>query len=272
MAGRLAPALLSHPMQIAFLFFAVLIAGTVFGWLARVIIPGRQPLTWAETTIVGIVGSGLGAAIGNWIGADREVFDFDIWTIVGSVLGSVIVLGLVLVVMDHLGVRRPERPSAAEIVAGGESDRVEFKQTARWNTHTKQRDEKLEMVVAKTIAGFLNADGGTLIIGVDDDGNPTGLSNDLSLGKIADHDRFQLWLIDHIQRTLGKTAATRITVAFEPIDGVDVCRVDVERSDRPVFLDEPGGQRTADFYVRIGNSTRRLLPDELLRYREDHWG
>jgi len=118
----------------------------------------------------------------------------------------------------------------------------------------------------------MNADGGTLLIGVDDRGQPTGLENDLSLGKVADHDRYQLWLIDHIQRTLGKTAAARVDIDFEKVDGIDVCRVDVGASDRPVFLDEPKGPRTAHFYVRIGNSTRRLLPDELLRYSEDHWG
>jgi uncharacterized membrane protein YeaQ/YmgE (transglycosylase-associated protein family) len=259
-------------MQTALLFFAVLIAGTVFGWLARIIIPGRQPLSWAETTIVGIVGSGIGALVGNLVGVNGEIFEFGLWTIVGSIVGSVIVLALVVLVMEHLGVRKPKRSTAAEIAAGGETDRVEFKQTARWNTHTKQRDEKMEMVIAKAVAGFMNADGGTLLIGVDDGGNPTGLENDLSLGKMADHDRYQLWLIDHIQRTLGKTAATRLSVEFEPIQGVDVCRVDVDASDRPVFLDEPGGPRTADFYVRIGNSTRKLLPDEMLRYREDHWG
>ncbi len=258
-------------MQAAFLFFAVLVAGTVFGWLARLILPGRQPLSWAETTIVGIVGSGVGALTGNWIGVDRDLLEFGLWTVVGSILGSVVVLALVLLVMERLDIRRPKRSSAAHMAAAGETDRVEFKQTARWNTHTKQRDEKLEMVISRTVAGFQNADGGTLLIGVDDDGQPTGLENDLSLGKVADHDRFQLWLIDHLQRTLGKTAATRVTVVFEPIDGIDICRVEVETSDRPVFVDTPKGPRTADFYVRIGNSTRRLLADELLRYRETHW-
>ena len=53
---------------------------------------------------------------------------------------------------------------------------------------------------------------------------------------------------------------------------VEVCRLEIEASERPVLLDEPKGPRTADFYVRIGNSTRRLLPDELLRYQESHWG
>lgn len=259
-------------MQTAFVLITMLVGGTAFGWLARLILPGRQPLSWAETTLVGITGSAVGAIIGNWIGVDQGVFEFSPWTIVGSVLGSVVVLGIVLFVMDRLGVRKPKRLDASELAAGGETDRVEFKQTARWNVHTRQRDPALELVVAKTVAGFLNADGGTLLIGVDDAGTPTGLENDLSLGKAPDHDRYQLFLIDLLQQTLGKTATTLVSIRFEPITAVDVCRVDVKASGRPVFLDEPKGPRTADFYVRIGNSTRLLLPDELLRYQESHWG
>lgn len=259
-------------MQSAFVLITMLVGGTAFGWLARLIVPGRQPLSWAETTLVGIAGSAVGAIVGNWAGVDQGLFEFSPWTIVGSVLGSVVVLGIVLFIMDRLDIRKPERAGAAELTAGGETDRVEFKQTARWNIHTQKRDPALELVISKTVAGFLNSDGGTLFIGVDDAGNPTGLENDLSLGKAQDHDRYQLFLVDHLQRTLGKTAATLVSISFEPIAAVDVCRVDVEASDRPVFLDEPKGPRTADFYVRIGNSTRRLLPDELLRYQESHWG
>ena len=262
----------SRPMQTAFVIITVLVGGTAFGWLARLIFPGRQPLSWAETTLVGIAGSAVGAVVGNWAGVNQGLFEFSPWTIVGSVLGSVAILGIVLFVMDRLGVRQPKPVSAAELAVGGETNRVEFKQTARWNVHTQQRDPALELVISKTVAGFLNSDGGTLLIGVDDAGRPTGLENDLSLGKSPDHDRYQLFLVDHLQRTLGKTSTTLVSISFEPIAGVDVCRLDVEASERPVFLDEPKGPRTADFYVRIGNSTRRLLPDELLRYQESHWG
>ena len=214
----------------------------------------------------------MGATVGNLAGVDQGLFEFSLWTIVGSALGSVAVLGIVLLVMDRLGVRQAKPASTADLAAGGETARVEFKQTARWNVHTQQRDPTLELVIAKTVAGFLNSDGGTLLIGVDDNGNPTGLENDLSLGKSPDHDRLQLFLVDLLQRTLGKTATTLVSITFEPITAVDVCRLDVRASERPVFLDEPKGPRTADFYVRIGNSTRRLLPDELLRYQESHWG
>jgi predicted HTH transcriptional regulator len=157
------------------------------------------------------------------------------------------------------------------VIAGGEGRLVEFKQTARWNVHTQQRDAKIELAIAKTIAGFLNADGGTLLIGVADDGSVSGLDEDLSLMKRPDLDRYELWLGDHLERCLGKPALRNIRVSFERIESAQVCRVEVQRSPEPVFLDEPGGKREADMYVRMGNATRKLLTDEALEYARQHW-
>ena len=38
-----------------------------------------------------------------------------------------------------------------------------------------------------------------------------------------------------------------------------------------IFLAEPGGRRTADLYVRMGNATRRLLTDEAISYAARHF-
>jgi predicted HTH transcriptional regulator len=54
----------------------------------------------------------------------------------------------------------------ADLIAAGESGGVEFKSTLRTNLHTHQPDEKIQLSALKTIAGFLNAHGGTLVIGV----------------------------------------------------------------------------------------------------------
>jgi len=74
------------------------------------------------------------------------------------------------------------------------------------NLHTGARDDRIELVTAKTVAGFLNSQGGTLIVGVDDDGHALGVDEDLATMKAPDHDRYQLWLTDSLQRTLGKPA------------------------------------------------------------------
>src|SRR5205823_2592336 len=48
-----------------------------------------------------------------------------------------------------------------ELIAGDETYEVEFKSTARWNLREGRKDKRMEDAVVKTIAGFLNTDGGT---------------------------------------------------------------------------------------------------------------
>ena len=260
-------------MPPAVFIFGVLIGGFVFGGLARVIVPGSQRLTWSETTLVGIAGAAVGAVIVNAATPDTDTYAFRWGTAVGTLGGSVLVLLVVNLVMNRFGWRQPveTRLAADQLIAAGENHTVEFKQTARWNVHTKQKDPKIELVLAKTIAGFLNADGGTLLVGVSDDAVATGLEDDLSLMKEPDLDRYELWVSDHVERCHGKPAAANVRVTFEMVATSQVCRIDVEASPDPVFLDEPGGNREADMYVRMGNSTRKLLTDEALDYVRQHW-
>jgi type I restriction enzyme, R subunit len=61
------------------------------------------------------------------------------------------------------------------LLASDETYEVEFKSTARWNLRDTCKDQRMEDAVVKTVAGFLNTDGGTLFIGVDDQGRLIGL-------------------------------------------------------------------------------------------------
>lgn len=62
-----------------------------------------------------------------------------------------------------------------------------------------------------------------------------------------------------------------MTIEFEPYAGEHVVIVTVDQSDSPTYLDAPKGGRTADFYVRMGNSTRSLLTDEFNEYQRSRW-
>lgn len=245
--------------------------GLLAGLAARWIIPGRQPLSLAETAVLGAIGSALGGTIAellfDWVLGEGSGPGLAI----SALVGSVIVIGAVAFLADHFGWRQAPEPSVVELIAAGESHEVEFKSTARWNLHTDQKDDRMELAVAKTIAGFLNGDGGTLIIGLDDEGHAIGLDKDLSTMKAPDNDRYELWLTDHLERTLGKPALAFLSIEFTPFLGEEVVSIRVGQSDRPVFLDEPKGGRTADFYVRMGNSTRKMLTDEFDEYRSSRW-
>jgi len=219
-------------------------------------VPGPRRLSLTATAVVGIVGSGIGLTIAELVGGGHVVARFLL-----AVAGAI---GVLLVVEAIVARRRAAtRPVAvAELIAEGESATLEFKGSARRNRHTGERGERLELVIAKTIAGFLNAAGGTLLIGGADDGAVVGIGGDYAVTAKGNRDGIELWLRDYLAQRLGTEA---LRVAFEALDGHDVCRVDVDASTRPVLRAEPGRQ-TADLYVRAGNTTRRLLTDEAIAY------
>jgi ATP-dependent Lon protease len=164
----------------------------------------------------------------------------------------------------------PTERATQELLADGESASVEFKATARWNQHTRQRDAAIELGVVKSVAGFMNAQGGTLLIGVDDGGQPVGLDADYKLVGKRDRDGFENWLTTLLEKAVGKAAVANLSVKFEQLDGREICRIDVQPSRKPVFV-HTGKTGEADLYVRLNNSTRLLNTEEALDYVRAHW-
>jgi ATP-dependent Lon protease len=160
--------------------------------------------------------------------------------------------------------------SVTELVGLGEGPMVEFKQTARVNLATGQRDKIIELMVIKTIAGFMNAAGGTLLIGVADNGEVVGIAKDIkTLGSKQSRDGFALWLTGLLDSMLGPTATSNVSVSFEELAEAVVCRVDVQRARIPTFV--RGSKGEADMYVRLNNGTRLLNTADALEYSSSHW-
>ncbi len=66
---------------------------------------------------------------------------------------------------------------AADLVRQQESKTLEFKSSLRWDLKNDQKDDKhITHASLKTIAAFLNTDGGDLLIGVADDGTVLGIA------------------------------------------------------------------------------------------------
>lgn len=149
------------------------------------------------------------------------------------------------------------------LMAGGESSRFELKETFRFNRYTSQRDEALELGVVKSIAGFANAAGGTLVIGVTDDRRPLGLDRDIALCGNKGVDGFENTLSTMVERSLGALALTLTAVTFPVLDGLTLCRVDVRVAREPVFAAGKAGQQ---LFVRTGNSTRSLSIADAVDY------
>lgn len=148
----------------------------------------------------------------------------------------------------------PTRDLSA-ILTGGEGEQVEFKACARWDIQLGRVNRALEEAVARTIAGFLNHEGGTLLIGVTDTGDVVGLQADYQTLKRRDRDGFQQFLMGLVHSKLGGHICAQVHVGFYEIRGTDVCAVTVEPSAEPVYYQDGSSAR---YFVRTGNGTREL--------------
>jgi len=193
------------------------------------------------------------------------------YIVVGIVLS---LCGAALYSSMHLRSEQIEQLSAAlgddlrALIARGESINLEFKSSFRWDLREKKVNRALEGVVLKTLAGYMNGNGGTLLIGVADDGSVTGLEQDYPTLKKPNRDGFEQVLMTAIATKLGGDACHVVQMVFHTLEGKDVCRVMVSPAHRPVYLREGD---TPKLYVRTGVSTRELNVQEAISYTSARW-
>jgi membrane protein YdbS with pleckstrin-like domain len=158
---------------------------------------------------------------------------------------------------------------AKALIEQGEGLFVEFKETLRYDTRKGEVSREMERMVLKTIVGFMNADGGTLLIGVGDNGTIAGLDNDYKALPKKNRDGFENHLSMLLKTTIGLPFANYISVEFENIDGKDICIVSVRESHKPAYLQ--GSDKKEEFFVRVGNSTQPFSMRETEEYIGTHW-
>lgn len=166
---------------------------------------------------------------------------------------------------DRLGISERERETVREEIRGGESSRMEFKSTLRTNLQTGERDPRMEKAVLKTVVAFLNSKGGTLLIGVADDGAITGID----LQSFESRDKLNLHMNNLLTSQIGSEFLPYISYGLVDFGDRSVMRVVCRRSEVPAFLIE-GKEKT--FYVRSGPSSISLRGMELLYYANHNFG
>lgn len=157
------------------------------------------------------------------------------------------------------------------LIAQGESQVVEFKSSARRNLFTKKKDPSIEWAVVKTVCAFMNSDGGTLLVGVDDQGSPLGIEEDFPFVHSRNCDGWERWLLELASNSMGASAATDLRVWFCAIDGKTLARIDVSRATIPVFAKMSKGNKDNVFFARLGNATKELAGRDLLEYQKKRW-
>lgn len=152
-----------------------------------------------------------------------------------------------------------------QLVRAGESPTTEFKSTLRTNLHTGQKDPRMEMAVLKTLAAFLNGGGGTLVVGVKDDGEPLGIGAD----GFDNEDKMSLHLTSLVNERVGASHWLFLHPHFDDFEGVRVLTVNCQPSRTPVFVKDSNVER---FYTRTGPATVELTGQQMQAYIKQRFG
>jgi len=153
------------------------------------------------------------------------------------------------------------------IISRGESQRIEFKSSLKYDITLKKANTKLQEQIMKTIAGFLNSKGGILFIGVNDNGGLLGLENDYKLlGRKNNFDGLLIHLNNLLKKYFKGNIFTNLDFVSLNIESKEICIIDVEKSSIPLFLQPEG-----DFYIRSGTSTNKLNTEDAILYIKNHF-
>jgi predicted HTH transcriptional regulator len=154
-----------------------------------------------------------------------------------------------------------------ELIKQGESPKLEYKSSLQWNIVENTINKSLRKSCLKTIVAFLNSSGGTLLIGVDNNGKTIGLEEDLKTVENST-DQFLNLLNSLIVDCIGSEYSMSVNIVIESVEDKQVCKVDVKHSLIPAYFQ---GEKGKEFYIRFGNTTRLLNTEEAVKYISQNW-
>lgn len=154
---------------------------------------------------------------------------------------------------------RHTEESIRQLIAKGEGSMIEFKSTMRMNLHTQKAGKEIEFAWLKAVVAFMNTDGGTLLLGVSDDGVIKGLEAD----GFASDDKCQLHFKNVINQYIGVESHKHLSFNLVNVDGKKIGIVSCSRSTEPVYLSTG---KSEEFYIRSGPSSDALPVSKIVTY------
>lgn len=160
----------------------------------------------------------------------------------------------------------PDDTQVAKLIAAGESDRVEFKESAVWNAHTSQKDNGLTAPIIKAIAAFLNSrEGGSIFIGVNAAWHVVGIAADVAAASHkGDLDNYERTVRTALSAKLGGQNSPHYSFSFHTIGSHQVLRIAVSPAPAPAYVD-------GDLSIRDGGGKKKLSAQEAVGYIGQRW-
>ena len=149
-----------------------------------------------------------------------------------------------------------------ELIKAGESEKVEFKSTLRYDLRGKKNNPEIEHAVLKELCAFMNTKGGTILVGVGDDGDILGIECD----GFQNSDKWQLHLRNLIRDKLGSIKSTLVNTRPIQIGDKTIMEIKCLPSSDPAYLKMKGKDSPEEFYIRTGPAAQILRPSEIVEY------
>jgi len=165
--------------------------------------------------------------------------------------------------LDVIG-RLTDADRVRSLIREGESKFVEYKETLSLDVRNQTKEKTIETSSLKTIAAFLNTEGGTLLIGIHDNGSVTGLNYEIEKF-YKNLDKFLLHFKDLLKRSIGEEFYPFIDYRPVKVDGKTVLLVECKAGLSPCYIDK------LDFYVRTNPATDKLDGPRLVEYVRNHF-
>jgi|WetSurMetagenome_2_1015567.scaffolds.fasta_scaffold45506_2 tetratricopeptide (TPR) repeat protein len=180
-----------------------------------------------------------------------------------------------------------------KILQAGESEFVEYKSSALWSKTLSKGDisssdskdlhkfgrDTSKVIIAKTIAGFLNTGGGNLVIGIKEnkEGQPDeiiGIEHEYPKLKDPCPDGYRRMLVDEIIRKylpaeIFHHMSRYIRIQFPKSGEKTLCWLEIGKADEGVFLSV---QDEEIFVIRVDAETRQIADKALVDYCRRQFG
>lgn len=166
--------------------------------------------------------------------------------------------------LDVIG-RLTSEDKVRNIIRVGETDRAEFKSSFSLDLKKREKEKYIEEASLKTVVAFLNTNGGSLLVGVADDGEVLGLNDEINFIHKDNSDRFLLHWKNSLKSRIGEQYYPFVLTQLVKLGEKIVLLVDCKSSLIPCFLDG------RDFYVRTNPATDKLEGAKLVEYVNNHF-
>jgi len=157
-----------------------------------------------------------------------------------------------------------EADQVLSLCRSGECAEAEFKETLSLDVRKGTREKYIELSSLKTVAAFLNTHGGTLLVGVNDSGEISGIDVEIS-NFFKNPDKFLLHFKNLLKSKIGEEYYPFVSYGFVSVQGLLVLKVVCEPAKSPCYL---AGK---EFYVRTNPATDKLEGPKLVEYVKNHF-